>query len=87
MEAALISLIEIEIRISKGRRNVKDVFDLLLMLADDGQDDKEYQANGDGDEQDKEGRHQMVEIWELKNKLYSKNFISVLVMMRYLVVS
>ena len=38
------------------------------MLADDGQDDKEDQADGDGDEQDKEGRHQVVDGLNLKKQ-------------------
>ena len=32
--------------------------DLLLVLADDGKDHEEHQADGDGHEQDKEGRHE-----------------------------
>ena len=32
--------------------------DLLLVLADDGQDDEEHHADGDGHEKHKEGRHE-----------------------------
>ena len=37
-----------------------DIKNLLLMPADDGQDDKEDQADGDGDKQDNKGRHQAI---------------------------